>query len=390
MISYEEAIRRISLRIPPVRAETVSLQRALNRRLHGDIVAQHPSPRFDNSAVDGFAVGSIGTGPWDVVGTVPAGTTWPRALASNESVRILTGAPVPRGTAALVMQEDAVLVGAQLSADSGKASNHLRRMGEEYQAGAVLVSDGTIITPAVLGAIAANGQDSVEVRTTPRVGILVTGSELVKPGGKLEEGQIFESNSVALRAWLTMMGYEVEVAHAVDDMATTGESVRCLLQSCDLLLTTGGVCHGEFDFVRQALQAASFETVFEGVAVKPGKPVAFGVHPDGKAWFGLPGNPMSSFVTFALFVSPWLGHGLEFHSMCMGHDFTRRPGREEFVPAQIRWGPGPQVWLAPTVGSHATSALVSAHGLARVPGDSECFQAGDKVQFAWLPWGNQS
>ncbi len=386
MISYDEALHLISQHLPRVKPEQIALGRALNRVTSGDVVARHPSPRFDNSAVDGFAVGSLGVGPWHLVGTVPAGKEWPNPLKPGEAVRIMTGAPVPAGTVAVFMQEDAEVTGSHVRVEQG-SGKHIRRKGEEYAAGAILVPDGTVVTPTVMSALAAIGHASVSVQSVPKVGILVTGSELVCPGAELLPGQIYESNSVSLAAWLGMMGCEVEVMHVADDPDATGDAVCYLSEVCDLLITTGGVCHGDMDFVRDALEGESFETVFEGVAIKPGRPIAFGVRGDNKAWFGLPGNPFSSFVTFALFVMPWLGRGLSFQPMRLGHEFSRRPGREEFVPAQIRWNLTPEVWLAPAVGSHATASMVSAQGLVRLPAEAATFEPQAKVLFAPLPWG---
>lgn len=386
MISFDEALALVRERRFSGATQWVELESADGRVLAEDIAAAHASPRFDNSAVDGFAVGSPKP-PWKVVGTVPAGDSHGLALAPDEAVRIMTGAPTPDESFAVVMQEDSEMSGEMVCSNLPVAAGqNIRRQGEEFTFGDVIVPAGTRITPPILGSLRSLGLPEAPVRPMPRVAILSTGSELVEPGIELEPSQIYESNSLPLAAILRSFGAEVQTSTVMDDEAETRSAIELMLVESDLLITTGGASVGAFDFIPETLASLGFEQVFSKVAMKPGKPVAFGTRPDGKAWFGLPGNPMSAQATFLLFVLAAVDRELEFFTGPLLNPLRRKPGREEFVPANLVLSPDPGIEVLPTVGSHATRGFAVSNGMARIPASVESLSHGDQIQFAFFPW----
>ena len=349
------------------------------------ITALFDSPVFSNSAMDGYALGSL-EGPWQVVGVAAAGSS-DQSVKPNEAFRIFTGALVPTGTMAVIAQEDCSINGDRLHANvQVNPGRHIRHQGEEFVRGSTLCETGTRLTPPVLSALASQGLECVPVKTMPKVALISTGSELLKPGEPYQNGMIYESNSYGLAPILRSFGCYVTVATVQDDESDTVELLKQLASTHDLLVTVGGVSVGDRDHVRAAVDACGFELKFWKVAVKPGKPVGFALRQDGKAWIGLPGNPMSALVTCCLFVAAYLGEELVFHPIPLSHDFDRSPGREEFVPAVLRWDPQPNIELHGTVGSHATAGLAVATGLARIPKDGAHLSKGSVLHYAELPW----
>lgn len=381
MIGYREALALVLENRWIGNPVACPLSKAVGRIVADDILAAHDSPRFDNSAMDGYAVGSE-AGPWALVGEVAAGQSAGR-LAAGQAVRIFTGAPIPEGTYAVIPQELATVTGSQLQGKA-EAGRHIRLRGEEFQVGTCIVPSGTRLNPGVLGAIAAQGITHVTTRTNPDVAILTTGSELVKAGQPVEAGQIYESNGPMLESALQSLGLVTERHHVNDRIPETMVTGHDLLERCSLLLTVGGVSVGDYDFSRPAAERLGFRTCFSEVAIKPGKPVTFGIREDGKAWFGLPGNPMSAMVTFLVLVREWLGCPLRWRSVPILEPRTSGD-RDEFVPAI--WEPE-GVRPQPTVGSHAIAGWVQADGLLHVPA-LITLAAGESVRFAPFDWGLQ-
>lgn len=420
MISLDEALAIVRSHRVDLGDGAVLLTSALGRNLAADIIAPRPAPSFESSAMDGYSVAEPLTGPWTVVGTVAAGSTWPNTLQTGEAVRIFTGAAVPKGAIAVIPQEDATLTplsrapqakdvipteegsnqylirtetaasspfdGMTLSANQIKQGDHIRFIGEEYQAGTTLLTAGTRITPPILGVLASLGLPAVQVKTKPRVGLLCTGSEFLDPGTDWSEGKIYESNSHVLKTLLEGYGCEVQAESVIDDPDQLRDKCQALLATCDLLITVGGVSVGAFDFVEDAMCGLGFSTVFNKVSMKPGRPLTFALREDGKRWFGLPGNPMSATVTCTLAAGTFLGQEPEFFEATLDRDIERKPGREEFIPAQIDFQGGANVRPFPTVGSHATNGLRDADGLIRLPPDGSHFSKGNEVSFMFLPW----
>jgi len=382
VITVEEALSIIRDHRRTIPTEGVELIRALGRVLAKDVVSPFDLPLFDNSAMDGFAVGSP-EGPWEIVGEVAAGATAPGGIQPCEAVRIFTGAPVPTRTYGIIAQEDASEQDGLLVGEVRKGG-HVRLQAEEAPVGHLVAQKGATLTPPHLAACASCGLATVEVRGLPNVTILSTGNEVVPPGQSLQYGQIFNSNATALASALALRGIRAQVRHAPDSQEELRAQIHESIQSSELLITTGGVSVGAYDLVRAAMEEAGFHVRFHGVAVKPGKPIAFGTREDGKVWFGLPGNPLSTWVGYLVFVSAWLGDEFQCESRQIAKTMDRKPGREEFLPAKQL--PGGEITILNVIGSHANFGLLESDGLVRINRDVITLAQGEHIDFLPFPW----
>jgi molybdopterin molybdotransferase len=401
VISYEDALAAVLGESSFLGSKSVAVEKAGNRYLAHDLSASHDSPRFDNSAVDGYAVRSadLTSAPVSlrVVGTVYAGDDASSLeINSGECMRTMTGAMVVRGADAVVMQEDVRVEGetAQFSEPS-KPEQAVRRAGEEYRKGDLLIQRGSLCTPSVLALAAGQGRAQVEVGKEPRVGIVVTGSELAKPGVVLSTGQIYESNSVALAvASRALTGLDPIVRSVGDDKEATRAAFESVVGECDVVVFSGGASVGEKDLVRSTLIECGMREVFWRISMKPGKPVFFGVHATGALVFALPGNPVSAQVTFELLVVPAIlklsgaaSPGPCFEKAVLGSCIKRVAGRKEFIRSVTR-NEGGRLIVEPLgrQGSHMASGLASADRLIVIEPEVDCLEAGTLVDTVQLRW----
>ncbi|MBX3117459.1 MAG: molybdopterin molybdotransferase MoeA [Fimbriimonadaceae bacterium] len=407
LLSYEEALAAILSRARTFGTEGVGLSQAIGRVLSEPVFSVHPMPRFDNSAVDGFAISEAdrmkleesGSLMLDLGKTVAAGDPIPEApIAEGVAAYVLTGARVPERTSAIVMQEDAVMEGTQVRlSGSACAGQHIRFAGEEYEVGTELLPANTLLNPAGASMAASSGKRDIRVWRRPKVGMLFTGNELTPPGYELHGTQIYESNSYGIEAALRELGIEsFERVHSPDVEAPTVTALGGLVMRNDVVITSGGVSVGQYDTVKSAMKEAGIQTEFWGVAIKPGKPFYFGLfREDGRTVpvFGLPGNPMSALVTFAVLVEPFL-------RSCQGLDplieefegrtakpLRKKKGRLEFVPTIAVWRD--REWVLEPLerrGSHMLGGLAFANSWIKLPPESDCIEAGGIVSFVHTPW----
>lgn len=381
VLDLETAVAQVVAAMPPPQEEHIPLAAAAGRILAAPIVSPLDLPPFDNSAMDGYAVRAN-----DVAGAtlkspirlqlhtrIVAGDNFSGELSPGECARVFTGAPLPRGADAVVMQEDASAEGAQvLILDSVKPREHVRLHGEDVRRNTLLASPGTEITPALLGLLGAVGLGEVTVARRPVVGLLATGAELCEPTQALAPGQIYESNRTMLAALLVRAGALPKVYPIVtDQLEATRAALELAFRECDLVITSGGVSVGEMDFVKAALTALGGELQFWKVAIRPGKPFVFGTL-GGKFLFGLPGNPVSAFTTFLLLVRPALKRWQGARSLTLpsapgilGEPVTNPGARRHFM--RVRLDSGGNVFSAGHQASHALSSLASADALLDVP-----------------------
>ncbi|MFN4328391.1 MAG: gephyrin-like molybdotransferase Glp [Limnobacter sp.] len=363
--------------------ETFPLALAQGRVLAQDVVSSMNVPAFDNSAMDGYAVrvAEIHEGaPMSVSQRIPAGAN-PGPLAVGTVARIFTGAQVPEGADAVVMQEQVQELddGRVVLANQPKFGQSIRRRGEDIAEGATVLHAGTVLGPLQLGLLASVGVASVQVYRPLKVGVMVTGSELQAPGQALGPGEIYNSNEFVWVGFLSGMAVEVHTIGIVpDDLQATVEAIRNLSNQ-DVIISSGGVSVGEEDHVKPALEQLGALESWK-VAMKPGKPVAFGhvKRPDeSRCWFfGLPGNPVSSALSFLLIVKPFLGllsgrrsadcdWRLALRPVQAGFDWARPdPRREEFL--RVHHGPDGAVSLFPNQGSGVLSSLHHSSALVRL------------------------
>ena len=406
--TYSEALEIVLSHAPPLGSEQVALRELGGRALSEPVRAPFDIPLFDNSAVDGYAIGaevveeliSKGNVRLDVAGSIAAGDPESHVLGPGQSYRIFTGARVPAGCFAVIMQEDADCQDGQVAL-GGNASEgmNIRRRGDECRLGDALIEPGCLLGPGAVALIAECGLERASVYRLPTVGILATGSELTQPGEELKAGAIYESNSFGLRTAFQEAGIvDLRMEHVQDDLEGTQRSLDELLNQCDIVVTAGGVSVGDHDLVRGCLSILQVEEQVWGVRLKPGKPFYFGTPRSERrchAVFGLPGNPLSALVTAQLFVWPYLRKTLGM-SRPTGSTVTARlsksirkhTDRLEFVPGMLRWGAdGPD--FEPTLkrGSHMLSGFSCSNALGMFPLESMEMEAGSNIETMMIRWG---
>ncbi|MGM7667083.1 molybdopterin molybdotransferase MoeA [Microbacterium sp. A93] len=439
-LSVEEHRRRILGLVPLLPAEDVSITRAAGRTLAADAIATLDLPPWDNSAMDGYAVRSADTASataaapvrLTVLTELPAGTEADPALAPGQTAAIMTGAPLPSDADAVVPVEDTVgwdptapTAGSATpaSVDLGRpvqAGRHIRRSGEDVRAGHVIATAGEPLAPQRVAALAAAGIPQVSVRRVPRVVVVATGSELVAPGHPVQRGQIPDSNSILLAALVQATGTDViHRARVSDDPAELRAVLAQTADDSDAVIVTGGASVGAHDVARLVLAPGSGGGVpldaaagtrtepehdagpsapqdpavrFDRVSVQPGKPQGFGLLPDGRPVWSLPGNPVSAWVSYLVFVEAGL-LGMQgrattaptWYPATAAEGWRSPPRREQYVPARVVSGPGEPLRVAQATergsGSHLAGRLARATGLVRVPAETLEVSSGDTVLY---------
>jgi molybdopterin molybdotransferase len=407
LLSVDQARERILSHFQPVTTETLPLAGCSNRVLAQDIVAPNDLPPFDNSSMDGFAVraADVAEGSTDsprslrVVADIPAGSHPTISLAAGEAARIMTGAPVPEGADAVVPVEDTDFndrdAGAPAPAEvqvfkPAKPGWNIRPRGMDILSGEIVLYKGRVLKPQDLGLLAMLGFANVPVFRRSRVALFSSGDELLPPEAPLVDGKIRDSNSYTLAALIEDAGAEViRLGVAKDNY----DSVKALLEEAverhvDLILSSAGVSVGAFDFVKQVIESKG-SMDFWRVNMRPGKPVAFGEYNE-VPFIGLPGNPVSAFVGFEVFVRPALG---QLSGSLEGSRRTVRvrsieqidsDGRESYLRAQVQEESGSLVArLTGHQGSGNLHSLVQANALLIIPAGVKCVPAGQEVD-AWL------
>jgi molybdopterin molybdotransferase len=388
-VRVDEALRLVLAEVNPLPAETVALADARGRVLCEAVHAAVDLPPFDSSAMDGFAVRAGDTpGRLRLAGASAAGTPFAGVVEAGQAIAISTGAVVPEGADAVVPVERTQAAGEAVEVEAVSPGEHVRPRGGDVRRGEVVAAAGARLGSWAVGAAAAVGVARVLVARRPRVAVLATGSELREPGAALLDGEIYESNTRLIGALLEQTGAQVDVLGSVaDDERSTRAALERGLEA-EVLVTSGGVSVGQHDLVRASLASLGGEEMFWRVAVKPGKPVSFGVR-GSTLVFGLPGNPVSALVGFELFVRPAVlalqgaSHpGPHWRSGSLGTAVRRDRERDQLIRARVGEGElGPV--LEPVSGqeSHMIVRAAGADALAFVErGDGEQ-PAGSAVRY---------
>ena len=373
-VTIERALEIARQTLSITTSESVTLSQSHDRILNQDLASKVDDPPFDNSAMDGWAVRSQDRDRVEI-STTAAGSP-SSEIAEGEAIRIMTGAPMPEGADAIVRIEDGL---------NGKAhTNFIRRQGENLTKGNVALRAGQVMTPAAISLAATMGYATIPVRTKPRVAVISTGDELVTPGDDLADGSIYESNSYGLCALLEKIGctpiHKDVVVDSLDALRTTLDSL-----DCDVILTSGGVSMGEFDYVRKLMEEEG-EVHFWKVAMRPGGPPLFGTW-KGTPLFGLPGNPVSSHLVFTMIVAPWLApeHPLGNTVQVRLKDPVKgAPGKVCLRRIQISSEGDHLVATTHThQGSGNIHSMVAHNGVTLLPPDMSA-NAGDIIDALWL------
>jgi molybdopterin molybdotransferase len=393
LLTVEEAQRRILERVVRLPAEVVAIDDAAGRVSAEPAAARVDLPPFDSSAMDGFALRAADTpGRLPVVERIAAGVPARRPLEAGEAMAIATGGALPPGADAVIPLEYVVENDNEIEvAKPVEHGAHVRPRGGDVRVGDVVVPQGVRLAPAQLGALAAAGVPDVSVSRRPRAAVLATGTELRPPGTELEPGQIYEANGVLLTAQLSSAGAEIERLQPVaDDAAAQRDALEAGLDG-DVLVSSGGVSVGPHDLVRSLGAELGVEEVLWGVAVKPGKPLWFGVR-ERTLVFGLPGNPVSALVCFELFVRPAvlaLQGAAEplprFEPGRLARAIRPNSARTELVRARSRLADG-VVELDAVTGqdSHMIARAAGADVLVLIPSGEEELARGSAVTFLRL------
>lgn len=398
VLSYEDAARTVrqqAATLHPTRTETVALLESLDRTLAHPIVADRDQPPFARSTRDGFACRSADLAesrPLEIAGRIRAGELWTGpALQPSHAIEIMTGAPVPEGADCVLMVEHAGTHANRVTpARMLHPGENIVPAGAEACSGATLLEPGTRIGPQHIALAAACGYGAVSVYAQPRVAILATGDELVPLDQQPLLYQIRNSNSYSLAAQVTRHGGLPVLFPVVRDSLEASEAAIRAAHDCDLMILSGGVSMGKYDFVEQALANLNAEFFFTGARIQPGKPVVFGRLPEGNRYFfGLPGNPVSTLVTFALFAAPALAAlagqtepGPEFAEAKLVQAVEGKPNLTRFLPAHLESSAaGATIQPIPWQGSGDQSAAAKINCFLVVPESKDKLSAGDSVTF---------
>lgn len=392
LLAVDDARARMLAEIIALDAETVAIQDAIGRVLAEDVTAVRDQPPFAASAMDGWAVRSADTpGALRIVGESAAGHGYEGAVQPGEAVRIFTGAAVPAGCDAIVIQEDATRDGEHVTVPQTDAGNHLRPAGGDFAAGATLLTRATRIDPWRLSLAAAAGRAELSVARRPRMALFSTGEEIIEAPATPGPFQIYDSGSRALEALVTGWGAEVRRARPVrDELDATIEALRNA--EGDLVVTVGGASVGDHDLVRAAGEALGLQMKVASVAVRPGKPTFFGVLADGRRMLGLPGNPASALVCAELFLRPILdayqgaAPGPMLSQARLAEPLPANGGREHWMRAKLSQADG-VVTARPyrDQDSSLVSVFAASDALLRCAPNTPASAAGDIVDI--LPLG---
>jgi molybdopterin molybdotransferase len=388
MVSFEEAINTVLSQHFRLDSERVVLSESLGRILAEDVFSDMDMPPFDKSAVDGFACMlenlSINSMTLEIIETIPAGTVPQNAILPGQCSKIMTGAMVPSGATCVIMVEDSEKAGEhQVKVTPVNTGNNICYRGEDIRNGDLVLPKGIQITPAHIAVLASVGAVTPLVTKLPAIAIISTGDELVEPAITPAPAQIRNSNAMQMEAQIrTVPAIPAYYGIVSDEGPELRKIIDLALSENDVVLLTGGVSMGDFDFVPGVMQDAGIEILFKSIAIQPGKPTVFGRR-NNTFIFGLPGNPVSSFVLFELMVKPFLRRMMgcttepvEFR-LPIGVDFTRRKSaRKSMIPVIIREG---AVFPVEYHGSAHINAYSVANGIMSVEIGTTIIKKGELV-----------
>ncbi|HJP95183.1 MAG TPA: gephyrin-like molybdotransferase Glp [Pyrinomonadaceae bacterium] len=402
MISVAEAIQIVRQQTHALGGERVRIEQALGRVLAEDVIADSDLPPFDRSQMDGYAVRAEDAKEAPVrlriVGESAAGRGWHQQLQEGQAVRIMTGAPVPDGADSVQQVElthelkDSTVVELLESVETGKS---IVKRGSEVQSGQTVLTAGTTINAAMMAVLAAFGYATVEVLRKPRVAVLATGTELVAIDQKPGQDQIRDSNNYSIGAYAELAGAVIRrLPLTGDETSLLKRQIAEAAESCDLIVTSGGVSMGVYDLTKAALRELDAEIFFERVSLRPGKPTVFARLPNGALVFGLPGNPVSVSVTFNLFARTALlvmqsaaEPVLKRETAMLARSVKGTVDRESYLPSQLTVNDDAQLIAFPLKwgGSSDFVAFAMTTALVIVPAGVRSIEAGSLVNILRLP-----
>ena len=390
-LTADQAVARLVASIAPVETvESAPLMACLGRVLARDLVSALANPPHDNSAMDGYGIRLADLAPagpttLPVRLRVPAGDAPGAVLPLGEAARIFTGAPIPRGVDAVLPQEVCQAADGSVTLSGPVAAGeNIRRKGDDFDVGGIVVKAGSVLRPQEIGMASAIGLIDLPVFARPKVAVFSTGNEVCDPGQPLKPGGVYDMNRYTIISLLRQAGCDpVDLGILPDDRQAIMAALQDAASRADVIMTSGGVSVGEEDHVKPAVEALG-AIDFWKVSIRPGRPIAFG-HVAGTPFMGLPGNPVSSMVCFMVFARPFLARlsgrahtALPMISVPAAFKFKKRAGRREWVRGWLEDG---RAHGYPNQSSGVLSSMVAAKGLIDVAEESEGFEPGDMVRF---------
>ncbi|GAA3509647.1 hypothetical protein GCM10022393_22930 [Aquimarina addita] len=390
MISVSEALSIISKISYIPEQKIILLKDAHELILSEDIFSPIDMPPFRQSAMDGYALCMNSGNSYEIIEEIQAGTDKNPKLLPGQGARIFTGARVPDAADTIVIQEKVTRIENNITIlDTISANQNIRPTSEQIQKGQVALTEGTKLTPAAIGFIAGLGIDKVAVYTPPKIAVITTGNELLKPGTKLTDGKVYESNSIQLDAALQQLQIK-EITHykVQDEYQSTKNIINQAIQNHDIVLISGGISVGDYDFVQQALSELGTEQLFYKIKQKPGKPLFFGKNKKTFI-FALPGNPASSLTCFYIYVLPFVlktmgarSNGLRRTTKLLTTTFTKKGDRAQFLKANVS---DDAVTILEGQSSSMLYTYAIANALVYVPENKNTISPGEKVETILLP-----
>lgn len=400
MLPVAEAIKIVSANCPRLPSEKITLKEALHRFLAEEIVADSDLPPFDRSQMDGYALRALDTQTvptsLQVVGESAAGRGWHNQLQAGQAVRIMTGAPVPDGADAVQQIEKTRETNGSVEVlSSVNEGRSIVKRGAEIKKGETVLQQGELITAPAIAVLASFGYSKVAVSQKPRVAVLATGSELVPVDQQPGQDQIRDSNNYSISAYSELAGATISsVGLSNDNPEALRAAIIAATETADVVITSGGVSVGAYDFTKTVLRDIGAEILFERVALRPGKPTVFAKLPNGSLVFGLPGNPVSVSVTFNLFtrtallaMQGALRTELESGTATLANNVKGSEDRESFLPATLQTDNNGQLLAQPLKwgGSSDFVGFTRATALIVVPAGTNTVEAGQNVKVLTLP-----
>ena len=390
MVSIEEALEAVIKNTKKISSEIeFPVENSGNSILSRDVSSPINMPPFRQSAMDGYAVNLHEDLTYSVIGEVQAGNGHKPVLNPGEAIRIFTGAPVPDSANAIVIQEEVLVVSDRVVAQNNlRKEQNIRPLGEQVKKGEVALKKGTKLTPAAIGYLSSLGINEVSVYKKPSIAVVTTGNELVEAGDPLPYGKIYESNSAMLKSALLGLGFDAISIHKVmDNYEDTYNKLKEVIAENDLVIISGGISVGDYDFVGRALKELDLEQVFYKVNQKPGKPLFFGKN-DNTVLFALPGNPAAALTCFYIYVFPavqkmaGLDPDLKKVTATSSSNFVKKGDRPQFLKAIYQEG---KVSVLEGQSSAMLQTFAVANALVQMPGELEEIKINDTLEVYLLP-----
>lgn len=389
MISVEKGLKLIRQNCGSLSEYSVDILESLGTVSSADIVSEITFPPFDQSAMDGYGVKGLTNGEYFITGEIKAGDDASAiSLKDGEAVRIFTGAMVPKDVDAVVKQEEVEVMGNRIRIEKEiRTLENIRKKGEQIKKGEVVLKKGQFINPGTIGFMSMLGITRLRVIRKPRIAIVTTGNELLGPTEELTPGKIYDSNTNTLIAALHSYGFSAESYTVKDDYNQTRETIEIALENCDILLITGGISVGDYDYVGDVMRELNVREVFYKLKQKPGKPLYFGMHGE-KPIFGLPGNPASVLTCFYVYVtealSAMVGRAfpfLETRTAILDGNYQKTPKMTHFLKGHLSEG---NVEILKAQSSAMLSDFKEANCFIVMPEGEELWNTGDKVEVLYF------